>query len=55
MLSIFFSPRGTTKKTARAIVGHDGPLQERDLLGRPGGGMIREQRLIGTVLGADGP
>jgi signal peptidase I len=27
----------------------------RDLLGRPGGGMIREQRLIGTVLGADGP
>lgn len=35
MLSIFFSPRGTTKKTARAIAGHDGPLQERDLLGRP--------------------
>jgi signal peptidase I len=26
----------------------------RDLLGRPGGGMIREERLIGTVPGADG-
>lgn len=25
----------------------------RDLLGRPGGGMIREERLIGTVLGAE--
>ena len=35
MISIFFSPRGTTKKTARAIAGHEGPVQERDLLGRP--------------------
>ena len=35
MTSIFFSPRGTTKKTARAIAGHDGPVEERDLLGRP--------------------
>lgn len=25
----------------------------RDLLGRPGGGMIREERLIGTLLGAE--
>ena len=23
MISIFFSPRGTTKKTARAIAGHE--------------------------------
>ena len=35
MIALFFSPRGTTKKTARAIAGHDGPVQERDLLGRP--------------------
>lgn len=35
MIALFFSPRGTTKKTARAIAGHDSPVQERDLLGRP--------------------
>lgn len=35
MISIFFSPRGTTKKTARAILRDFGPVEERDLLGRP--------------------
>lgn len=35
MTSIFFSPRGTTKKTARAILGHQEKVLERDLLGRP--------------------
>ena len=35
MLSLFFSPRGTTKKSARAILRPFGPVQERDLLGRP--------------------
>lgn len=35
MRSIFFSPRGTTKKTARAILRDFGPVEERDLLGRP--------------------
>ena len=35
MTSIFFSPWGTTKKTARAILGHQEKVLERDLLGRP--------------------
>ena len=29
MTSIFFSPRGTTKKTARAILGHQEKVLER--------------------------
>lgn len=35
MTSIFFSPRGTTKKTARAILGNGGGVEERDLIGSP--------------------
>ena len=35
MISIFFSPRGTTKRTARAILGYGQKVEERDLLGRP--------------------
>lgn len=35
MTSIFFSPRGTTKQTARAILGHQEKVEERDLIGRP--------------------
>lgn len=35
MTSIFFSPRGTTKKTARAILGNGGGVVERDLLTSP--------------------
>ena len=35
MIALFFSPRGTTKKTARAILRDFGPVEERDLLGRP--------------------
>ena len=35
MISIFFSPRGTTKKTARTILEAAGPVGERDLLSHP--------------------
>lgn len=35
MISIFFSPRGTTKRTARAILGYGQKVEERDLLGSP--------------------
>lgn len=42
MTSIFFSPRGTTKQTARAILGQAGPVEERDLLSRP----LREDWLL---------
>lgn len=35
MTSIFFSPRGTTKQTARAILGNKEKIEERDLLNSP--------------------
>lgn len=35
MTSIFFSPRGTTKKTARAILGYQEKVEERDLISSP--------------------
>ena len=42
MISIFFSPRGTTKRTARTILGHSQPVTERDLLGSP----LREDLIL---------
>lgn len=42
MISMFFSPRGTTKKTARAILGYKEKVEERDLIGRP----LREDWVI---------